>query len=573
MEDVAEDEGIDATSVLLQHDEFPYKVSPVEPKGFKGSRSIFRTVVAVGILILGTAVIAVVVVLGTNSTTGTFKWASYYGNHMVLQQGPHRAVLWGYGEVGATVNVSIDASGSVFSSMVHKGESGSGVWRVTLDPMPPGGPHRIQGVHDTNGTLQRIFLKDVMFGDVWVCSGQSNMEFTVRQTLHAQQAIAEAADFPDIRLFTADLVQSDKPLYDLYKILQPWSVASSDSVGGAAWKYFSAVCWFYGRDLYNHLGYPIGLVATSYSGTPIETWSSPQVFEDCNITQRDESVELKDDVPPSEPSVLWNAMIHPLLNMTITGAIWYQGESNTWRHPDSYSCSFPGMIDSWRKEWYMGTGGQTDRHFPFGFVQLSTTGKPSDTGMGYTAIRWHQTADYGYVPNPAMPNVFMAVAVDLVDPDSPFGSIHPRDKEDVASRLVLGARAVAYDETEVTFQGPRPVSVNFDPERKTVRRVYPKSLNITVKSNDGFEVCCSPDLSQCSMTSQEWAPVPIVSSTSSSITLQLSQDCWEDVTYIRYLWEMWPCDFKQCAVYGTENDLPEAPFFGCLLGPDKKLPC
>ncbi|XP_035678566.1 sialate O-acetylesterase-like isoform X1 [Branchiostoma floridae] len=582
MQDTSEDEGTTDTLLQNQNEE----IFIVESKGFTSGR-LFRIAVAVAILVLVIVLVAVVVVSlvhhsaansATNNTTapGTFNWASYYGNHMVLQQGPHRAVLWGYGEVGATVNVSIDTSVSVFSSMVHEGENGRGVWKVALDPMPPGGPYRIQGVHDTNGTLQRNFLEDVMFGDVWVCSGQSNMEFTVSQAFNAQQAIAEAANFPNIRLFTVERMQSDKPLYDLDKILQHWSVASSDSVGGAAWKYFSAVCWFYGRELYNHLGYPIGLVATSYSGTPIETWSPPQVLEDCNITHnyREESDVLVDAGLvgwPSEHSVLWNAMIHPLLNMTIKGAIWYQGESNT-RHPDTYSCSFPGMIDSWRKEWYMGTGGQTDRHFPFGFVQISTE-TPNVIKLGYPAIRWHQTADYGYVPNPAMPNVFMAVAVDLVDPDSPFGSIHPRYKEDVASRLVLGARAVAYNETDVVFQGPHPVSVDVDPERKTVRRDYPKSQNITVKSNDGFEVCCSRNLSQCDMTSQEWSPVPIVASTSYSITLQLSQDCWEDVTYIRYLWKQWPCDFKQCAVYSAESGLPEAPFFGCILEPDKKPPC
>ncbi|XP_066288580.1 sialate O-acetylesterase-like isoform X1 [Branchiostoma lanceolatum] len=523
MEDITEDEGITVNSGLLQHDEFPYQVSVVEPKGGTTSKRLLRTVVAVGILIAVTVVVAVIVVsthYSTNNNTtepDTFNWASYYGDHMVLQQGPHRAVLWGYGEVGATVSVSVDTSSSVISTMVYKGKGGRGVWKVELDPMPPGGPHRIQGVHDRNGTLQRIVLEDVLFGDVWLCSGQSNMEFTVRQGLHASQEIAEAANFPDIRLFTVQRMQSDEPLDDLDKILQPWAVASSDSVGGAPWKYFSAVCWFFGRDLYSHLGYPIGLVATSWSATSIEMWSPPQVLEDCNITlSHSEELEELDVGWLREHSVLWNAMIHPLLNMTIMGAIWYQGEANT-RWPDTYSCTFPGMIDSWRKEWYMGTGGHTDRHFPFGFVQISTV-ELGETNMGYPAIRWHQTADYGYVPNPAMPNVFMAVAMDLVDLESPFGSIHPRDKQDVASRLVLGARAVAYDETEVTFQGPRPVSVNVDPEKRTVRRIYPESLNITVKTNNGFEVCCSPDLSQCSMTSQEWVPVPIVFHTSSSVT-------------------------------------------------------
>ncbi|XP_042337408.1 sialate O-acetylesterase-like, partial [Plectropomus leopardus] len=113
-------------------------------------------------------------------------------------------------------------------------------------------------------------------------------------------------------------------------------------------------------------------------------------------------------------------MIRPLLNMTIKGAIWYQGEANAFsRQPRKYSCSFPALIDDWRRAFHEGSGGQTADDFPFGFVQLSTF-QPHSTAENFPFLRWHQTADIGYVPNPQMPKTFMAVALDLPDPSSPF---------------------------------------------------------------------------------------------------------------------------------------------------------
>lgn len=141
-----------------------------------------------------------------------------------------------------------------------------------------------------------------------------------------------------------------------------------ETVNGGAWQYFSAVCWFYGRNIYNKTKIPIGLVSSNWGGTPDEAWSSPDALKECTTSDK-----VKQRVcagpNPHDPSVLWNAMINPLLNMSIYGAIWYQGEANA-GNPTKYNCSFPAMINDWRKKWNEATNGDTDILFPFGFVQV-----------------------------------------------------------------------------------------------------------------------------------------------------------------------------------------------------------
>jgi sialate O-acetylesterase len=133
----------------------------------------------------------------------------------------------------------------------------------------------------TNGTLVIITLHDVLFGDVWICSGQSNMQLTVTQIYNGSEEIANAGNYPKIRVFTAALVPSASPVEELLGIAENWSVASPESVSGPG--YFSAVCWLYGRQIHQALnGRPIGLIATSWGGTPIELWMPPPALHECN---------------------------------------------------------------------------------------------------------------------------------------------------------------------------------------------------------------------------------------------------------------------------------------------------
>lgn len=205
---------------------------------------------------------------------------------MVLQRAPQRAIVWGYADtfdapIILTINNKIYYTKTSSSPANSLGES---MWTVQLDAQSDEGPFQIHVTHPLpNGTLVTITLNDVLFGDVWVCSGQSNMSFSVSNMYNATEEIANAGKFPKVRLFTASRQQSDIALEELKAIWLNWSIASPQSVGSP---YASAVCWLYGRMIHTGLGgRPIGLIHSSWGGTPIELWSPPDVLSSCGIKQ------------------------------------------------------------------------------------------------------------------------------------------------------------------------------------------------------------------------------------------------------------------------------------------------
>ncbi len=206
---------------------------------------------------------------------GVPRFANYIQDHMVLQKAPQRAIVWGFG-VPSTLttlrmNDKIYTTMSLSEAVNAQNES---IWSVTLDPVSDEGPFDIHVSQPlANGTLVTITLHDVLFGDVWLCSGQSNMELTVSMIYNGTEEIANAGNYPKIRVFTAAHKPSGLPVEELLGISLNWSVASPQSVGGPDWDYMSAVCWLYGRMIHQALGgRPIGLIATSWGGTFIEYW-------------------------------------------------------------------------------------------------------------------------------------------------------------------------------------------------------------------------------------------------------------------------------------------------------------
>ncbi|KAL3884165.1 hypothetical protein ACJMK2_030385 [Sinanodonta woodiana] len=476
-------------------------------------------------------------------------FAKSYGNHMVLQGAPHRAILWGFAhKIGDVVHVSLNNTEVTTTTVIadHHGGS-SGIWKVKLPAQNSKGPFVIQ-VSSSEGAAS---LSDVLFGDVWFCSGQSNMEFTMNQVFNNTQELNEAAKYSEIRTFHTTRDTSNTSLTDLSYVSQ-WNLPNAGTLRG-----FSAVCWLYGKYLYPHIHRPIGLIESSWGGTIIEAWSSHDALAKCTTTGH----RVNRATNPNLPSVLWNAMVNPFLPMTIYGAIWYQGEGNSGR-ADKYACQFPAMITDWRHRFHNASDGETNSTFPFGFVQLA--GFNNDTRIGgFPDLRWAQTANYGYVPNTNLPNVFMSVAMDLPDFASPYGSIHPRDKEDVASRLVLAARAVAYGEKGLDFQGPYPSTFNVQGSSLVIEFSQGKSP-IQVRSNSGFEICCTQSTDpnyMCPLT-VGWSAVNITTHSSSSITLNVTSCTHhgQHIKGVRYAWHESPCGVKQCAIYGRDNGLPAPPF-------------
>jgi sialate O-acetylesterase len=345
-----------------------------------------------------------------------------------------------------------------------------GRWTLKLDPMVASDQGRTLEVAGAN-TVQ---FKEVLVGDVWVCSGQSNMEFGVGGSLNNDKEIP-AAQFPLIRLFgvaghiTAPTVQQDLP--------GQWRVCAPQTVGS-----FTAVGYFFGRRLHQEVKVPIGLIGSSWGGTRIEPWTPavgfrgvPQLQDIAKQADRSDlslpetkalwhkyleqveawvpqaraAVEAGLAVPPTpaspgptaagEPTAICNAMIHPLAPFGIRGAIWYQGEANG-GEGESYYHKMQALIGGWRKLW-----GQGD--FAFYFVQLANWQKPNENpagGDGWARVREAQ------IKSLSIPNTGMAVIIDIGD----AGDIHPRNKQDVGYRLAQWALHQTYERKDVVPSGP-----------------------------------------------------------------------------------------------------------------------
>ena len=372
-----------------------------------------------------------------------------FSEHMVLQQQGTGAPVWGWAEAGEKVTVKI-ADQQAEATADDKGQ-----WTVRLKPLAAGGPLEM-----TVTGKNTISVKDVMVGEVWVASGQSNMEWSVN-AINATAEQKAAANFPALRMFTMQKGIGSKPIREHNG---KWELCTPETVGG-----FSAVGYFFGRELHQQLNVPVGIIHTSWGGTPAEAWTEASALEaDPDLKgmaenwrqqvaafpqQLEEWKKVADaaeaegrTVPalPHDPrnnawrsSGLYNAMIAPLAPYQIKGAIWYQGESNAER-AYQYRKLLPAMIASWRKAW-----GQGD--FPFGIVQLANfmaqNDQPGESHWAELREAQSMTA--------AMPNNGLAVAIDIGD----AADIHPRNKEDVGKRLAAWALSGVYGK-DVPGSGP-----------------------------------------------------------------------------------------------------------------------
>ena len=367
-----------------------------------------------------------------------------------------------------------------------------------------------------------------------------------------------------------------------------WSKPCPDDTVASCRSDFSNVCYFYGRNIHHLLetkkgeGVPVGLIGTYWGGTADELWSSPDALRKCLDPATG---------PTGEDGQLWNGMIVPLLNTTIKGAVWYQGEADS-GHPggkyDAYNCTFPAMIADWRKKWSEGTKGQTADDFPFGFVQLNSVGNasvydsPADDAVngalsphsGYAGLRWSQTASYGTAPNPSQPNVFMAVSLDTPDRPSPFHApngnfdkgfnVHSPFKQPVAARLARAGLSLVYG-IDVDTTGPVATSVVQTSTRALVHVSNVGSaggLRAPKAGVRGFEV----------LVAGRWMDVSVVGHTNNTLSLALDGAAING-TKMRYNWYSNPCGTGcfDCAAYvdvaplgglsGMEAFLPLAPFY------------
>lgn len=385
--------------------------------------------------------------------------APLFGDHAVLQC-DKPVPVWGRAAAGEKVSVAF--RGQTLATTA----AADGAWLVTLAPLPATG----EGADLTVAGTNTITLRDVVVGEVWLASGQSNMEWPVARAQDAEREIA-AANFPLLRHLRIDHAVADQPATAAKS--SGWESATPQAAGA-----FTAVGYYFARDLHRKLGVPVGIIHSSWGGTPIESWMPEAALRSAaawpaidarwqkNLAEFPErsanyaaeraawqaaeekakATKTKNPVPwprapvgPGTPyalSGLFNGMIAPLQPAAVRGFLWYQGEAN-WPRAAEYTELFPAMIRAWRA----GFGGGEP---PFLFVQLADFADPGDpTGRGWAPLREAQAKAL------ALPATGMAVAIDIGNPKD----IHPTNKQEVGRRLALLARSIAYGQT-VDCEGP-----------------------------------------------------------------------------------------------------------------------
>lgn len=346
-----------------------------------------------------------------------------FSDNMILQQDQSLPV-WGWAEPGEQITVAVAGQ----TATAKAGQDGR--WRLALRKLAAGGPHELV-VKGSTGT--GLTIRNVLVGEVWLCSGQSNMEWPVAASLNAQQEMA-AATYPQIRLFQVQKKTAEQPQADC---AGSWVACSPQTVPK-----FSAVGYFFIRRIHEELGVPAGMINSSWGGTPAEAWTSRKALESepslKPLLERWQSGKAGPVSSPHRPASLFNGMIAPLVPFAIRGAIWYQGESNVGR-AWQYRTLFPLMIRDWRAAWQQGD-------FPFGLVQLApfTYKHPSKIDSLCAELREAQALTLKLVPNTGM-----AVTMDIGDPKD----IHPKNKQEVGRRLALWALAKVYGK-DLVYCGP-----------------------------------------------------------------------------------------------------------------------
>jgi len=371
---------------------------------------------------------------------------------MVLQQNDS-VTFWGWGYNGEQVKVSGSWGNSVSTGTV----SNIGKWNFKIKTPPAGGPYIIR---ISSGGAE-ILLNDVMIGEVWLCSGQSNMEWSYWNKANYIKEELPTCYNRNIRFFQIPRTASDFPQDDLKA---EWKICDSNSL-----KPFSAVGYYFGKKLQQDLNVPIGLINSSWGGTPAETWTPAESISS-NNDLKNAAAELK-EVPwgPVRPGLLFNGMIYPITRYKIAGAIWYQGEANVGTN-STYSQLLTTMIDSWRKKW--------NKEFPFYYVQIAPF-RYGNENVG-ALLQEQQTKTMSF------PKTGMVVITDLIDSVT---NIHPSNKRDVGLRLANWALAETYNTHVVAYKSPSFKKAEISKDKITLSfDNAPNGFLVKGKSLTGFYI-------------------------------------------------------------------------------------
>ena len=358
---------------------------------------------------------------------------SIISDHMVVQNNAE-VTLWGWGKAREPIEISVSWDTSQhYKSVIAP----NGKWSINVKTSDKKGPHTI-----TFKGYNTIQVKDVLLGEVWLCTGQSNMEWSANSKIEGAEESIASANFPEIRLFIVSHKTSEYPQDDCQGA---WMVCTPETMAN-----FSAIGYFFGKEVHQKLNKPMGLIQSAWGGTPAETWTPKEIFDNDYILNQ--AAMSLTDVPwgPIKAGSAYNAMIHPLLKYKIAGALWYQGEGNV-TNANTYGRLLGGMIEGWRAAWR--------NNFPFFVVQIAPYKGYGNDNMNGAIVRFEQAK----VPD-LIKNTYCVVVSDIGNLDD----IHPKNKIDVGKRLSNLALAEVYHANPINSFSPRYLRHDFRSGEATV---------------------------------------------------------------------------------------------------------
>jgi sialate O-acetylesterase len=380
---------------------------------------------------------------------GNVSLPEIFSDNMVLQQ-KSEVLFWGWANTGETVTIKADWMEKELSTKVGN----QGKWNIILNTPAAGGPYNIviKGYNE-------LTLKNVLIGEVWLCSGQSNMEMSAQSGINNRDEEIKNANWPEIRLFS---VYHSTSLYPQDHFKGEWSQCTPETM-----RSFSAIAYFFARKLHKELGVPIGMINSSWGGTAAEAWMPEDVIQKDSFLR--EAAARQKPVPwgPVEPGRIYNSMISPMIHFRIAGVLWYQGEANT-INAYAYKEILSDLIKSWRGGW--------GYDFPFYFAQIA----PYKYGNPFEGVEVRDAQRRVL----EVANTGMVVLSDIGDTTD----IHPKNKLDAALRFANLALNRYYKTIKIEDSGPLFKTMVIDKNKAIISFDHSEGLHVVGDKIGCFEI-------------------------------------------------------------------------------------
>lgn len=424
-------------------------------------------------------------IMVTASSVAEVSLPNIFSDNMVLQRNAD-VKIWGWAKPGEEIKLRTSWNEEVLTTKADKNAQ----WELILKTPDIRGAQKITIIG-----YNEIIINNILLGEVWLVSGQSNMEWTAAAGIdNAEEAIINA-DHPDIRFYQVMHRTADEPQQDLPG---KWVSSTPETM-----KYFSAVAYFFGRKIKQELGVPVGLINSSWGGTPAEVWMPADVFVGDEEMQKAVSLLPDEQWGPNLPGKAYNAMIAPLIPFELAGILWYQGESNT-SNAEYYKEVFSTLIESWRRNW--------KEEIPFLYAQIA----PFDYGEGYSGVKVRDAQRRVL----ELPKTGMIMTSDIGN----IHDIHPTNKLDVGLRFANLALSRVYGE-DIKASGPLFKLAEIDGN----------TVKIHFDNSEGLKIDPDHPTSQFEIAGSDKIFFPAIAEIKKGIVYLRSAKVKEPV-YVRFSW-------------------------------------